>query len=327
MIALNWIDLLILVVLFFYVLEGYSQGFYLSLLDFSSFVVAFVSGLSLYALLANILINLFAIPQGIAKALGFFIIAFLSEIIVSFLLRIFIKRASFFKNPAKSSFRKTLNHVLGIFPGILSAVVLTAFILTMIIALPVSAYLKRAVSQSTIGSKLVTNTQGLGKDINNVFGGAVNEGLAFFTVEPKSNQAVNLNFKTSKTNVDKQAEKEMFLMVNNERRMQGVDELSFADNLTHLARKHCQDMLKRGYFSHNTPEGYTPFDRMAINNVSFIAAGENLALAPNTELAMNGLMKSKGHRENILSSEFAKIGIGVIDGGIYGEMFCQEFTN
>jgi uncharacterized protein YkwD len=38
-------------------------------------------------------------------------------------------------------------------------------------------------------------------------------------------------------------------------------------------------------------------------------------------------MNSPGHKANILSISFGKVGIGVIDGGIYGEMFCQEFTN
>ena len=61
--------------------------------------------------------------------------------------------------------------------------------------------------------------------------------------------------------------------------------------------------------------------------IHFQAAGENLALAPNINLAHQGLMNSPGHRANILSPDFKKVGIGVIDGGIYGEMFVQEFSN
>lgn len=61
--------------------------------------------------------------------------------------------------------------------------------------------------------------------------------------------------------------------------------------------------------------------------IKFVAAGENLALAPSTELAMEGLMNSPGHRANILSPQFGKIGIGAMQGGIYGLMFTQEFTD
>ena len=45
---------------------------------------------------------------------------------------------------------------------------------------------------------------------------------------------------------------------------------------------------------------------------------ENLALAQTVEIAHSGLMKSKGHRENILNSKFNRVGIGIMDGGIYG---------
>src|SRR4030067_124415 len=224
-IPLNWIDFLVIIVVVFYAIEGYSQGFYLALLDFISFILAFIFGLSFYYHLSNLLIKFLSIPQGFAKALGFFLVAFLTEVIISFLLRTFVKRTAFFKNLYKSSVHRTLNDLLGIIPGAFSAIVLIAFILTMIITLPVSAYLKKAVSSSILGSRLVTNTQGLGKNINNVFGGAVNEGIAFFTVEPKSNETISLNFKTNKTTVDEAAEKEMFLMVNNERQSQGVGQL------------------------------------------------------------------------------------------------------
>ena len=61
--------------------------------------------------------------------------------------------------------------------------------------------------------------------------------------------------------------------------------------------------------------------------INYQYAGENLALAPSTSLAMQGLMNSPGHRANILSPNFHKVGIGVIDGGIYGEMYTQDFTN
>ena len=61
--------------------------------------------------------------------------------------------------------------------------------------------------------------------------------------------------------------------------------------------------------------------------ISYQAAGENLAYAPNVDVAHTGLMNSEGHRANILSADFGKVGIGVIDGGVYGKMFVQEFTD
>jgi uncharacterized protein YkwD len=86
-------------------------------------------------------------------------------------------------------------------------------------------------------------------------------------------------------------------------------------------------MFARGYFSHVTPEGRSPFDRMEAAGVSFRTAGENLALAPTLRIAHTGLMNSPGHRANILRPAFGRLGIGVMDGGPRGLMVTQNFRN
>lgn len=324
----NWVDILILIVLVVYCFEGYALGFYAAVLDFISFIVSFALGLSFYGLIGQALVKVFSIPGGFANAIGFFVVAFFTEIITIFILKRLVLTASFIAEfESKPENIKKLNNFLGIIPAIFSGLLLLAFILTMVIILPVSTFLKHSVSSSKVGSVLVINTQGFAKDLTSVFGGAVNETLAFLTVEPKSNEVVDLNFKTSSLSIDTVSEGKMFVMVNQERTSRGLSALQVRDVLTDVARSHCEDMLKRGYFSHYTPEGLSPFDRMAKANIDFTFAGENLALAPNTELAMKGFMQSPGHRENILSADFHRVGIGVIDGGVYGEMFCQEFSD
>ena len=119
----------------------------------------------------------------------------------------------------------------------------------------------------------------------------------------------------------------MFDLVNKERRSTGLQLVVWSEALIGVGRKHCLDMFSRGYFSHYSPEGKSPFNRMDDANVDYKAAGENLAYAPNVSVAHQGLMNSKGHRENILREEFATLGVGVIDGGIHGQMLCQEFTD
>ena len=52
-----------------------------------------------------------------------------------------------------------------------------------------------------------------------------------------------------------------------------------------------------------------------------------MAYAPNLNLAHNGLMNSPGHKANILADDFAEIGIGVMDAGVWGKMFVQEFAD
>ncbi len=325
--GLNWVDVAVVLIFLFYAVEGYAVGFFAALTDLIGFITVFFIGLVFYVFFGRILVQTISISPGFANAIGFFIAAFVAEIILGVVVKkiVFAKMLKNFS--LETDFEKYLYSFLGIIPAVFSAFILVSFILTMILSLPLSGFLKKSVTDSRLGSKTVIDTQGFAKQINSVFGGAVNEGIAFFTVEPKSNESVNLNFKTNQFSADKAAETKMLNMVNEEREKRGLGKLVSSQSLTQVGRRHCEDMFKRGYFSHYTPEGLSPFDRMAQADISFEYAGENLALAPNTDLAMQGFMESPGHKANILGENFAKLGVGAIDGGIYGEMFCQEFTD
>lgn len=326
--GLNWIDIILIIIVTIYAVEGFFLGFFTALVDFISFVLSFVLGLFFYSSLANILVNVFSIPQGFSNAIGFLVIAIVFEIIFNvFFRKLVFSLPLFIKTDSSKENIMFIEKTLGVIPGFLSGIVLSAFILSLIIALPFSVFLKHSVTDSRFGSVLVGNTQVFAKSLNAVFGGAVNDTLSFLTVEPQTNQSVDLKFKTNKITADRLSEQEMFNQVNEERRKLGLKELTFSESLAKVGRGHCKDMFIRGYFSHYTPEGLSPFDRMAQGDIAFNYAGENLALAPNTDLAMKGFMQSAGHRANILSVNFGKVGIGVIDGGIYGEMFCQEFSD
>lgn len=319
--GLNFLDVLIILVILFYALEGYSVGIVNAIIDLFNFLVSFALGLKLYVFLAALLEQFFFIPQGFANAIGFFIAAFLIEVILSILIRVFL-----LYHPVPWSFGK-LHKVLGILPALFSAIILLSFLLTLIVSLPLAPYLKQLVINSRLGTVLLVNTQGVESKLNEVFGQAVNETINFLTVKPQSDETVKLNFSTTTVTIDLSSEQKMFEMINKERTSRGLSSVGFSPLLQNVARKYSEDMFKRGYFSHYSPEGTSPFDRMVIADIVFNQAGENLALAPSVELAMQGLMNSPGHRANMLSPGFKKVGIGVIDGGIYGKMFSQEFTD
>ncbi len=329
---LNWLDFLLIMVFLVYSFEGLERGFVLSMLDLVSFVASFIAGLKFYSFFAGILISAISIPIGFADAFGFFIGALLTEIIINSILRrtmrsLPVDRDQFSSGNKLDILFAYLNHFLGVIPSIASSAVLLSFLLTLVVSLPFSPFLKKTIYASKIGSSLLANTQGIEQDLKGIFGQALDQTLNFITVEPRSNQLIKLSFKTTDFHVDVNAEYQMFNMVNAERTKRRLSTLSFSSPLQEVGRSHCKDMFARGYFSHYTPEGLSPFDRMGNVNIPFTYVGENLAFAPSVDLAMQGLMNSPGHRANILSTNFGKVGIGVIDGGIYGEMFCQEFTN
>jgi uncharacterized protein YkwD len=135
--------------------------------------------------------------------------------------------------------------------------------------------------------------------------------------------------------VDPEAERAVFDLMNQARVDAGLDPLAWDDQLRDVGRRHSLDMYVRGYLAHETPEcrregpdaeGCTdPFDRMRAGGVSYDVAGENLALAPSPEQAHDGLMRSPGHRRNILNPDFTTGGIGVYRGP-HGLMVTQLFT-
>ena len=332
-IGLNWIDVIIIAVFFFYALEGFSVGFVVASVDLLSFLLSFIIGLRTYGFFASFLLIYAKAPHGFANAIGFFIAAVLSEILLGFLFRLLLEKISQRIRPSQNSlseekaYLQTVNKVAGFIPGIASAMILLTFLLTMIISLPFSPFLKNAVAKSKMGGMLITKAQGFEKDLHSVFGGAVNETINFLTVKPESDEFVQLNFKVASPTGDAQAEQDMLVQLNQQRSAHDLPPLEMESSLRDLSREYAKDMLERGYFSHYSPEGTSPFDRMTNAGISYTSAGENLALAPDTDLAMQGLMNSPGHRANILSPNYAKVGIGVMDGGVYGKMFVQEFSN
>ncbi len=116
-------------------------------------------------------------------------------------------------------------------------------------------------------------------------------------------------------------------LTNDIRAEHNLTPLVWDDTLASLAKEHCEDMADRGYFSHNTPEGKSPFDRMKEAGIRYVYAGENIAAGHySPEEAVNSWMKSEGHRENILNPNYKSLGVSFARGGSYGIYWAQEFA-
>jgi uncharacterized protein YkwD len=146
-------------------------------------------------------------------------------------------------------------------------------------------------------------------------------------VEPESDEMIQLGFSTSRVKERPDLEAAMLEMVNAERKKEGLQILTADTAMRSVAIAHSRDMMARGYFSHETPEHLSPFDRMKRAGIKFRFAGENLAIARTLSIAHTGLMNSPGHRANILKPSYGRLGIGIVDGGLHGLMISQEFRN
>lgn len=315
----NWVDLVIIATLLLFALDAMGRPFILELLDFSSFLVAFFASFRYYNLPAKFFETQFNIPHGLSLVIGFMVAWFLSEAIFYLLVRVFLPKISRLRLPFLNS--------LSVIPALLRGLIFMAIILVLIGTFPIQPQIKKAVLDSRLGSTILNKAYGLEGPVKQVFGGVTNDSLTFLTIKPKTDEKVNLGFQTSQYTVDLASETEMIALVNKERTSRGLKALVFDSRLREIARAHSGDMFQRGYFSHYSPEGKTVADRALAAGIDFLVIGENLAYAPTLTLAHNGLMNSEGHRANILSTDYGKIGIGVMDGGVYGKMFTQVFTN
>lgn len=324
---MNWVDLLILGAFLFYFFEGIRRGFIEQTLELIGFFITIFLALLGYHYFGAVVMEKTGIQKQAADPIAFIILWFIYQVIYSLILRY-----SYPNIPAR--IRNTLpNKLAGLIPAFLKGIVILSVILTVVISVPVPAKLKSEISNSFLGSRFVNNSATVEQYINKIVGGDLKESLTFLTVPSQTEQiidpseTVDLKFTTAETSIDSVSESKMFQWVNEERVKAGVKPLVIDAGLTGVARAHSKDMFARGFFAHENPDGQSPFDRMDKAGVSFQVAGENIAYAPTVELAHNGLMRSPGHRKNILSPDYGRVGYGIIDAGIYGKMFAQEFAD
>ncbi|GGY01273.1 hypothetical protein GCM10010324_55130 [Streptomyces hiroshimensis] len=101
-------------------------------------------------------------------------------------------------------------------------------------------------------------------------------------------------------------------MVNAERAKAGCSPLTINAKLQAAAQGHSDDMAARDYYAHTSPEGKSPGDRMTAAGYRWSTYGENIFKSPkDARTAMDGWMKSSGHRANILNCSFKEIGVGI----------------
>lgn len=98
-------------------------------------------------------------------------------------------------------------------------------------------------------------------------------------------------------------------LVNQQRAAAGVGQLKMDGRVTQVAMMRSQELPQ--LFSHTRPNGTSCFTALTEAGISYWSAGENIAWGQQSpEQVMNSWMNSSGHRQNILSSTYTKIGVG-----------------
>lgn len=107
-------------------------------------------------------------------------------------------------------------------------------------------------------------------------------------------------------------------LTNQERSNNGAGALAINAKLSAAAQAKANDMAARNYWSHNTPDGNTPWTFIANAGYSYSRAGENLAYGFATSKdTITGWMNSPSHRENLLNTNYTEVGFGYTNAANY----------
>jgi uncharacterized protein YkwD len=318
---LNPVDILLVVIVLVGAWTGWARGFVFSALDL----------LTLAASLAAAFIGWREVTDWAATAapaLGVWIapLSFVGIfLLVHFILGTAILRLS--RRMPRALHANVGNKLLGVLPGAVNGAMHAVVAAVLLLTLPLGARVGTWSHDSDLAGRFAAPAEWVEVQLAPIFNPVVQRTMQALMVKPDSRESLQLRFQVTNAAPRPDLESRMLDMVNAERRAAGLKPVKADPELTQVARAHSRDMFARGYFSHVSPDGHDLGDRMQRAKVGYLAAGENLALAPTLFSAHGGLMHSPGHRANILRPQFGRLGVGILDGGTRGLMVTQAFRN
>ena len=100
-------------------------------------------------------------------------------------------------------------------------------------------------------------------------------------------------------------------LLNNDRARYNLAPLTLDPALCRIARIKSEDMRDNQYFAHTSPTYGNVRQMLTHFGYSYSAAGENIAHHATIEKAQAAFLSSPGHRKNIMSSAYTKVGLGI----------------
>lgn len=296
---------------------GYWLGAVRILMACAQIALAFIAAYFLFEPLAQWLVD-----HGTMQLLYAYTLSVSAILLASFISIALLARPLM---PLFSSIHKNrVNQITGLLGVASTSAVACVIVIQLYTTVSLPQELSDELEQTGIATALDEQVQSITEKLVSLSSVQV---MAVRQMDPVKKEGVTLSFSVDHYTLRPQLESDMLQLVNAERVKRGLRPLSYDSSLVKAARLHSADMLARGYFSHNTPEGTDPFQRLHQLDIHYRYAGENLALAPTLWQAHEGLMQSPGHKANILHPSYGRLGIAVLDAGVYGLMITQEFRD
>jgi uncharacterized protein YkwD len=310
---MNTVDIFLILLILLAAFIGYRFGALRFILELFKWSAAVVAGILLYSNTIDEVVQKLPSLKDLYLPLSLIAGFIVVYIILSVLQRILMNATSNETNI------HLLDRMSGIIPGLVLGIILSA-VTARLLTFSVIDSISAKAEKSEVAAMLSPYSEIAEKQISPILEKTFDVALSNGKSEPEV-------YATDHYNIRPDLEQQMLQLVNAERKKKGLKPLVADEQLRNVARAHSSDMLKRGYFSHMTPEGKDPFYRMKKAGVTYKKAGENLAYASTLAKAHRGLMNSPSHRAAILNKSFGRVGIGIVDGGKSGLMVSQEFKD
>jgi uncharacterized protein YkwD len=299
---------------------GYSAGFTRIMFFSLQLIAAGSAAFFLYPIITDVL-N----PQFPSLTEWFIPVSFSGVFLIVYIVFQFLISLSF-KRIAKVH-KNVFNRIAGAIAGMAAACIAALGVIHFNNVVIIPQAVEWGIDKSGVNEWFDPAAAFVNSDLVPVFQQPATQVLASENADSVSHDAVMLPYTTNDFELRSDLEIQMLQLINAERKKYGLRLLVNDEALNKVARAHSADMFKRGYFSHNTPEGIDPFQRLRKASIKYLFAGENLALAPTLLKAHSELMKSPGHRANILNPSYGRVGIGILQAGAHGLMLTQEFRD
>ena len=302
------------------------HGFVPYLTELIAFAGALAAGLAAFQVMGNFIHAKVGVNQGVANFGSFLLVVVLAHAAIQAPVARVVGWLGRQFHDVSSSTRFLLDSL----PAVGVAAMLVILLLAAAIVVPIPG-LRSAVDSSIIGPPILSQTGVVQGPVSRLLVPPTGDTKRILESDPVSNPGedafLKLQFPPDLViQPDPAGEERMLQHVNQARAQVSLSPLHTDTLLQQAAREHSADMYKRHYFSHRTPDGKTPYDRLNDLRFHYVTAGENLAFAPDVDQAFDSLMKSPDHRANILNPDYRCIGIGAYKGlNGYEEMFTQDF--
>jgi len=319
--AFNPIDAAVLVLIGVAAWFGYRTGFVATTYSLASWILAAAAALAFAGPATALVETLTGRPRPFAATIGFVVTIVAAEALLSAAGHLAIR-------PIVALVRRgplaPADRILGTLPAAIRSLFIVAVAILAIEAFPVGSDMKAAVEASRTGRFVNAQIVAFQPQIESFTRQLGGSPLLVTRIGEDQTERLDLPDGIELA-PDPVAERQLVDLVNEERTQRGIKSLVLDERLVSVARAHSQEMFTLKYFSHESPVSGSPFDRLKSAGITYSRAGENLAYAQSVSVAHRALMESPGHRENILRSEFTRIGIGVINAPAYGRMITQLF--